>query len=82
MYKHFILKASLVVASMLVLPVAHAASMSKADYTAAKTRISAEYKSDKAACASLAGNAKDICIQEAKAKEKVARAELEYGYTG
>ena len=82
MHKHFTLKASFVVASMLVLPVAHAASMSKADYTAAKTRISADYKSDKAACASLAGNAKDICIEEAKAKEKVARAELEYGYTG
>jgi len=30
----------------------------------------------------LAGNAKDICVEEAKAKEKVARAELEYGYTG
>jgi hypothetical protein len=82
MHKHFTLKASFVVASMLMLPVAHAASMSKADYTAAKTRISAEYKSDKAACASLAGNAKDICVEEAKAKEKVARAELEYGFTG
>ncbi len=82
MHKHFTLKASFVVASMLVLPVAHAASMSKADFTAAKTRISADYKSDKAACASLTSNAKDICVEEAKAKEKVARAELEYGYTG
>jgi len=82
MHKHFTLKTSFVIASMLVLPVAHAASMSKADYTAAKTRISAEYKSDKAAYASLAGNAKDICVEEAKAKEKVARAELEYGFTG
>ena len=82
MHKHFTLKTSFVIASMLVLPVAHAASMSKADYTAAKTRISAEYKSDKAACASLAGNVKDVCVEEAKAKEKVARAELEYGFTG
>ena len=82
MHKHFTLKASFVVASMLMLPLAHAASMSRADYTAAKTRISAEYKSDKAACASLAANAKDICVEEAKAKEKVALAELEYGYTG
>jgi hypothetical protein len=56
--------------------------MSKADYKAAKTRISADYKNDKAACAPLAANAKDICIEEAKAKEKVARAELEYSYTG
>jgi len=82
MNKIFSLKASLIVAAMLVLPMAHAATMTKADYTATKTRIGADYKSDKAACASLAGNAKDICVEEAKAKEKVARAELEYGYTG
>jgi len=82
MNKIFSLKASLIVATMLVLPMAHAATMTKADYTATKTRIGADYKSDKAACASLAGNAKDICVEEAKAKEKVARAELEYGYTG
>ena len=82
MNKIFSLKASLIVATMLVLPMAHAATMTKADYTATKTRIGADYKSDKAACAPLAGNAKDICVEEAKAKEKVARAELEYGYTG
>jgi hypothetical protein len=64
------------------LPLAQAAGMPKADYSAAKTRISADYKADKATCAAQAGNAKDICVEEAKAKEKVARAELEYGYTG
>jgi hypothetical protein len=78
----FTLKASLIVAAMLVLPLAQAASMAKADYQASKTRISADYKADKAACASFADNAKDICVEEAKAKEKVARAELEYGYSG
>lgn len=82
MNKCFNLKASLIVAAILVLPVAQAATMTKADYKAGKTRISADYKADKAACASLAGNAKDICVEEAKAKEKVARAELKYGYTG
>jgi carboxypeptidase C (cathepsin A) len=81
MNKIFNLKASLIVAAMLVLPVAHAATMTKADYKAAKTRISAEYKADKAACASFADNARDICVEQAKGKEKVARAELEYGYT-
>ena len=50
---------------MLVLPIAQAATMTKSDY-----------KADKTACAALAGNAKDICVEEAKAKEKVARAEL------
>lgn len=76
------LKTALMAASLLALPVAYAATMTKADYKAGKTRISADYKTDKAACASLKANAKDICVQEAKAKEKVALAEIEYGYTG
>jgi hypothetical protein len=76
------LKASLLTAALLALPAAHAQTIAKVDYKATKARISADYKSGKAACASLAGNAKDICVEEAKAKEKVARAELEYGYTG
>jgi hypothetical protein len=59
-----------------------ATTMSKPDYSAGKTRISADYKTDKATCAPMMGNAKDICVQEAKAKEKIARAELEFGYSG
>lgn len=82
MNNHFNCKTSLIVAALLVLPVAQAATMSKAEYKADKTRISADYKTDKAACASLSGNAKDICVEEAKAKESVARAELEYSYSG
>jgi len=82
MNKTLSLKHSLIVAAMLALQIAHAATMPNADYKAGKTRISADYKADKAACASLAANAKDICVEEAKAKEKVARAELEYSYTG
>jgi len=82
MHTHFDLKASLLVVAMLVLPMAQAATMTRADYQAGKTRISADLKAEKAACASLAYNAKEICIEEAKAKEKVARAELEYGYSG
>lgn len=59
-----------------------AQSMSKVDYSAAKTRISSEYKADKLICKQLAGNARDICIEEGQAKEKVAQAELTFGYTG
>lgn len=76
------LKHSLIVAALFALPVAHAATMAKADYAAAKSRISADVKADKGACGSMTANAKDVCLEEAKAKEKVARAELEYGYTG
>ncbi len=76
------IKAALLAATLLALSPMHAATMGKADYQAGKDRIGADYKADSAACASLAANAKDICVQEAKGKEKVARAELEFGYTG
>ena len=82
MKKFSALKISLLMTAVLALPAAHAATMSKDDYNAGKTRISAAYKADKSACSSMKSNAKDICVEEAKAKEKVALAELEYGYTG
>ena len=74
-------KASLIVAALLAWPLAQSAPMAKADYDAGKSRISADFKSGRAACAARSGNAKDICVEEAKAREKVALAELEYGYT-
>ena len=80
MNKH--LELSLAVAALLTLPLARAQVMSQADYQAGKTHISTDYTADKTGCASLSGNAKDICVEEAKGKEKVAYAELEYKYTG
>ncbi len=59
---------------------AMAQSMSKSDYKAGKDKITAEYKSARSACASLSGNAKDICLVEAKGKEKMTRAELDAAY--
>lgn len=75
-------KLSLAMAGLMALPLAQAADMSKTDYNASKTRIGVEYKAAKAACATYAGNAKDVCLEEADARQKVARAELEYGYSG
>jgi len=57
-----------------------AQNMSKEAYKAAEDRIAAEYTTDKAKCDPLSGNTKDICIAEAKGKEKVAKAELEARY--
>jgi len=72
-----------VVATLFALPLAvQAQGMNQADHDAAKSRIAAQYKFDKAACSSRAGNAKDVCIEQAKGKEKVARADLEYAYSG
>jgi len=76
------LKLSVIVAGVLALASAHADTMSKADYKAAKERIIAQYKTDKAACDNLKDNAKDVCIEEGKGKEKVAKAELEYNRSG
>ena len=78
----FNLKSSLVLAAVLALPVAQAANLSKEEYKAGKDRISADYKAEKQACDALSGNAKDVCMEEAKGKEKVAKAELEFNYTG
>lgn len=57
---------------------AQAQTMSSHDVSAAKDRIKAEYKADRAACDKLAGNAKDICVEQAKGNERVAEAELQY----
>jgi hypothetical protein len=57
-----------------------AESLSKNDYKAGKENIAVEYKLAKANCAPLAGNPKDICLAEAKGKERVGLAELEASY--
>lgn len=59
---------------------AAAAPLTKAEYKAGKTEISAKYKADKKACNDHAGNAKDICIEEAKGAEKIAKAQLLANY--
>ncbi len=56
------------------------APMSKASYTQAVKDADAQYKIDKDACSSLSGNAKDICVAEAKGKASVAKAEAEAAY--
>ena len=40
----------------------------------------AQYKTDKEACKSMSGNAKDICMEEAKGKEKIAKADAKAAY--
>ena len=57
-------------------------TMSKDAHDTAYTNADAQYKSDKASCGSLSGNAKDICMEEAKGKEKVAKAEADAAYKG
>jgi hypothetical protein len=54
--------------------------MSKDNYAMAKKNADAQYKIDKDACASLSGNANDICVAEAKGKDNVAKADAEAAY--
>lgn len=59
---------------------AMAESMSKTQYKSHVKSIESVYKVDKAGCDSSTGNAKDICVAEAKAKQSVAKADLEVNY--
>ena len=79
---HFHLKTSLIVAAMLLFSGVQAQTIDRAEVKAHKASIAATYKADKAACASLAGNTKDICMEETKGREKVAKAELKYAASG
>ncbi|MBS0407984.1 MAG: hypothetical protein JSS17_16805 [Proteobacteria bacterium] len=58
----------------------NALAMTKAEHQSAQDQIATQYKSDKAQCDSLKGNAKDVCVKEAKGKESVAKANLEAEY--
>ena len=53
-----------------------AEALSSADYKSARDRIAAEYKSDRADCAAMSGDARSRCYIDAKSKQKAARAEL------
>ena len=59
---------------------AMADGMSKKEYKSQEKTVAAEYKTAKAGCDSLSGNANDICMAEAKGKRDVAKAELELNY--
>lgn len=53
-----------------------------AEYQANRKNAEAAYKTAKAACDRLNGNAKDVCIEEAKGREQVAKAEAEAAHMG
>lgn len=78
----FRLRTALGAATLCAMASLQAAEMSRDDYRAAKARIGAEYKAAKAGCDKLSGNAKDVCQTEAKGREKVGHAELEFNRSG
>jgi hypothetical protein len=68
---------------MIVTQIALAAPMQKrTDYSTAVDRASAVYKDARAKCDALKDNQKNVCVAEAKAAEKRAKAEAEVNYKG
>ena len=57
-----------------------AAPITKDSYAMAKTNADAQYKIDADACSKMSGNAKDICVAEAKGKENMSKADAEAAY--
>ena len=77
---HFNIKAIALAVGLACSAGAMAEAMSKNDFEAGKDKIKAEYKTAKANCSSLSGNANDVCVAEAKGKESVGMAELDASY--
>ena len=76
----YLLGCTAMAAGLLLGTHAMAQTLSPNDFSTSKIRIKAELKIEKKACASLANNAKDICVAQAKGKESVALAELDNSY--
>jgi hypothetical protein len=71
-----------VMALLLGCGAAQANNYSKAVLERARDDVKATYKANKEACDKQSGNAKDICVEEAKGQEKVALARLDYNNSG
>jgi hypothetical protein len=67
-------------AAQMTSPMAPMTPMTKDAYKAATTNADAQYKLDKEACSTFSGNAKDICVAEAKGKDHMAKADAEAAY--
>jgi len=74
-----LLMALAVTAAMAAMTPSYAA-MTKDSYKSTTKQIDATFKADKEQCKSLKANAKDICMAEAKAKQKIAKADAEADY--
>ena len=83
MNSRFLLRCALCLALGTVgMQTANADNFASSTYDAAKTDIKNTYRAERDKCAALTGNTKDICIEQAKANEKVALAQLQANYSG
>ncbi len=77
-----VVRTACLVATGLICAAAGAANISPAVYGRASDDLRAAYKAEREACNQMNGNAKDICVETAKGKEKVAMANLQYQRSG
>jgi hypothetical protein len=75
MFKHLLI-------AIVAFPLLQAAQRAEPAYQAANIRISSDYQADKVTCAPLAAQVRDVCFEQARARKKVTRAELEYSQGG
>jgi hypothetical protein len=68
---------ALLAAALCAAGISAHASITKAEHKAAVETADMSYKSAKAACSSLAGNAKDVCVAEAKVQKAYAIAKTD-----
>jgi hypothetical protein len=74
------IKNAALVSVFLISGAVHAQTLTADQYRSAQDEITATYKREKAACKDMRGNAKDMCTEESKGRERVAKAELEQKY--
>ncbi len=77
-----IVRKACVAVAGLVCAAAGAANISPAAYSAASDDLKATYMAEREARTQMSGNAKDICVETAKGKEKVAMAHLQFQRSG
>jgi hypothetical protein len=61
---------------------AQAAPMSRADFRSDQARIGADYQAAAQSCNTQGGNAARVCLEQARSVQRLARAELDYRYSG
>jgi hypothetical protein len=67
-------------AAQMTSPMGSSTPMTKDNHTLATTNADAQYKIDRDTCTSLGGNAKDICVAQAKGKDRVTKADADAAY--
>jgi len=72
--------ASVLIGAATLTMASAAMAMTRASYNATLDKATANYKMARNQCDSLSGNGKDVCVEEAKAVEKRAKAEAKAEY--